>query len=132
MKFRAIQTKQNTLDYNRDLVVAYLSRNKSGTRYEVEIRKPRATDSDPMRSYYFGGVLETFMEHLGYDKHEKLLFHHQLKLLYFDPQPDEHGFKHVPSVFSKKSKIDTKGKSDFIEWVRRLAAKEGCYIEDPN
>lgn len=137
MKFRA-RKEGKRLEYNRDLISKYLERWKEGDIFICEIRRPQKTESDPLRKYYFGGVLTTFMNHLGYDKDEKLFFHHQLKEMYFDPQPDKYGFKHTPSVFSKNSELpitgeatDDESKRNFIEFVKRLAAREGCYIEDP-
>ena len=129
MNFRA-RKENGRLQYNRDLVGTYLSRFKDGTVFKVEIKRPQKTQSDPMRKYYFGAVLPTFMKEIGYEPHEKLEFHHQLKMLFFDPQPDEYGFKRTPTVFSKKSKIPVPKKKEFIEWVKRVAAKQGVYIPD--
>lgn len=130
MKFRARKEK-GRLVYQKELVSAYLSRFKEDTVFQVEIKRPGRTRSDPLRHYYFGAVLPTLMNHLGYDKEEKLDFHTQLKMLYFDPQPDEKGFRRIPTVFSDKSKVEVPEKVKFVEWVKRLAAREGCYIEDP-
>uniref|UniRef100_A0A6M3Y0C0 Uncharacterized protein n=1 Tax=viral metagenome TaxID=1070528 RepID=A0A6M3Y0C0_9ZZZZ len=127
MKFRA-RKEGNRLEYNRELVAVYLSRFKTGTVFKCEIKRPQRTESQPLRAYYFGKVLPDFMDHLGYEKEDKLEFHMQLKMLYFDPQPDKHGFKITPTVFSKQSKVPVDKKVEFVEWVKRLAAREGCYI----
>ena len=72
------------------------------------------------------------MEGAFYEPHEKKAFHEQLKELYFDPEPDEHGFRHVPNVFHKKKGLSTKKQIKFVDWVIRLASKQKIYIPDPN
>ena len=131
MKFRA-RKEGRKLVYNYELVAKYLERWPENTVFKCEIVRPQKTESDPMRRYYFAVVLPLFMDHIGYDRDEKDLFHYQLKMLYFDPQPDEFGFVHVPTVFSKKSKLPVSDKHKFVEWVRRKGAEAGVYIPDPN
>jgi hypothetical protein len=73
-----------------------------------------------------------FMEHLGYDPDEEMLFHRQLKIVYFQIKPDTKGiYRHVPHVFSNDSEIPVPKKKKFVDWVIRKAAQEGVYIEDP-
>ena len=130
MKLRALKS-DGKLQVNWERINVYLSRFKDGTIFDVEIVRRQKTKSDPMRKYYFGVVLPAFMEHLGYDKDEQELFHRQLKIVYFQIQPDAKGiYRKVPSVFSDQSEIVISEKSKFVEWVVRKAAQEGVYIPD--
>jgi len=131
MKFRARKEKDR-LVYQKELVQAYLSRFKEGDVFKIEIRRPQKIGSDPYRRYYFGVVIKDFMAGLFYEPHEKDMFHEQLKELYFQVKPDEHGFKRIPNVFHKKKGLPSKKQIEFIEWVKRLAAREGIYIPDVN
>ena len=132
MKFRAVKDK-GKLNINWERIEVYLSRFKDGTAFDLEIVNRQRTKSDPQRKYYFGVVLPAFMEHLGYEKDEQDLFHRQLKIKYFQINPDAKGiYRKVPSVFSNESEIVIAEKTKFIEWVVRKAAQEGVYIADPN
>ena len=130
MKFRA-RKEQNKLVYQKELVQAYLSRFPENTVFKVDITRPQKS-SDPYRRYYFGVVLKDFMAGIFYEPHEKDMFHEQLKELYFQPEPDEHGFKRVPNVFHKKKGLPIKKQIEFTEWVKRLAAQQDIYISDVN
>lgn len=134
MKFKAIKSS-GKLKINWDRIDAYLSNFKDGTPFEVCITRKQKTRSTPLRNYYYGAVLQPFMEHLGYDKDETENFHRQLKIIYFQVKPDKHGIyrdKEIPSVFSDDSEIPVPEKQKFIAWVIRKAAENGIYIEDPN
>uniref|UniRef100_A0A6M3JS09 Uncharacterized protein n=2 Tax=viral metagenome TaxID=1070528 RepID=A0A6M3JS09_9ZZZZ len=131
MKFRA-RLEKGRLVYQRELVQAYLSRFKEGDVFKCDITRPQKIGSDPLRKYYFASCLPIFMKEIGYEPHEKNMFHEQLKMLYFDPQPDKHGFRRVPSLFRKKAKKPTKEQYEFVEWVKRLAAQQDIYLPDPN
>ena len=145
MKFNARTNSKRQLDVNWDLINTYLSKWKSGTELVVEITRKVSRKSDPMRKYYFSAVLPVFAEGLGYDPDEYLLFHEQLKKVFFTSQPNllkKHGlepvyidkkgvYRNVPHVFADKSVLPVKVKVKFVEWVQRKAAMEGIYIEDP-
>ena len=137
MKFRAMSDNQRKLNLNWDLIFIYVSRWKPETWFDIEIVRKQAKKSDPMRKYYFGAVLPPFMDHLGYERDEDLLFHHLLKVTYFkrthDVYQDKKGmWRNVPSVFSNESDLGVSIKKEFVDWVVRKAAQEGCYIEDPS
>jgi len=128
IKFRA-RKENGRLVYNRELLAIYLNRFKDQTVFKCVIKRPQKSSSNSQRKYYFGSVLPTLMDHLGYDRDDKLSFHNQLKILYFTVEPDKHGFLVAPSVFTKGAKT-TKQAANFINWVQRKAAEYGCYIPD--
>jgi hypothetical protein len=133
MKFTLLSDDNRKLSFNMERINVYASRWKPHTPFEIEITKRQPRKSDPLRSYYFAVVLPAFMEHLGYEKDEELLFHRQLKIVYFNIKPDTKGiYRNVPSVFSNDSDIPVPEKKKFIDWVVRKAAQEGVYIPDPN
>ena len=130
MKFKFILNNKRQIDINFDLVNTYLSKWKPGTPIDVEITRRVARKSDPMRKMYFAAVLPPFADHLGYDPDEYLLFHRQLKIVYFQIQPDAKGiYRKVPHVFSNDSDIPVPDKRKFLDWVLRKAAVEGVYID---
>lgn len=132
MKFKTISNDQRELDINWLHINQYVAKWKPGTAFEVEIVRRTPRKSDPLRKYHFGVVLPIFMEHLGYEPHEDELFHRQLKIVYFRTKTDKKGIhRNVPSVFGERSEIPVPEKIKFVEWVKRQAAKEGCYIPDP-
>ena len=132
MKFRAILNNDRKLDINWESINLYLQRWKPGTPISVEIIRKVSRRSDPLRKYYFAAVLPTFMFHLGYDPEEELLFHRQLKIVFFKIKPDKKGiYRKVPHVFSNDSNIPVPDKKIFVDWVIRKASQEGCYIPDP-
>lgn len=131
MKFQAIK-RSGKLDINWDQVNTYALRWKDGTSFDVEIKRHEAKKSDPMRKYFFGVVLPTLSRHLGYDPHEDLQVHEQLKIRYFKIEPDKRGiYRDVPSVFGDLSDKPISEKNEYVEWVKRIAAQYGCYISDP-
>ena len=130
MKFKARTNEKQQLEVNWDLVNQYLKRWKPGTVLDFEIKRRVAKKSDPMRKMYFAAVLPAFANHLGYDPDEYLLFHRQLKIVYFQVQPDKKGiYRKVPHVFANESELPVPGKKKFVDWVLRKAAQEGCYID---
>ena len=132
MKFQARTNSKREIEIQWDRVNAYLSKWPPETVLDVEIVKRVPRKSDPLRKYYFGGVIKPFMEHLGYEPDELELFHRQLKITYFQIKPDKKGiYRNVPSVFSNESEIHVPTKKKFVDWVIRTAAKEGVYISDP-
>lgn len=132
MKFKAQITDNREIDIRWDLVKTYLSRWKPGTWLDVEIIRHQHKKSNPMRKYYFAGVLPPYMTELGYEKDEDELFHRQLKITYYRIKPDKKGiYRKVPSVFGDKSDIPVSEKKEFVDWVIRKAAADGVYIEDP-
>ena len=130
MKFDATTTKGRKLDLNWDAINAYVSRWRPGTRLEISITRRQQKISDPMRKMYFAAILPVFANGLGYDPDEYLLFHRQLKIVYFQVQSDKKGiYRNVPHVFADESTLPVSEKSKFVEWVLRKAAIEGIYIE---
>ena len=129
MKFKAQKIK-GKIDINWSHLEAYTSRWKDGTTFTVEISREQRKHSSPQRKMYFAGILPEFAKGLGYDPDEYLLFHRQLKIVYFQVQPDKKGiYRNVPHVFADESELPVPEKSKFIEWVLRKAAMEGIYIE---
>lgn len=131
MKFRG-RLENGKLVYQKELVKAYLSRFKENDVFKIDITRPQKRGSNQFRRYYFGVVLKDFMAGLFYEPHEKDMFHEQLKELYFQVKPDKHGFKRIPNVFHKKKGLPAKKQIEYVEWAKRLAAREGIYINDPN
>ena len=136
MKIKAVTNDKCQLDLNWNKINTYLSRWKPGTPIDVEIVRRQKKKSDPMRKYYFAAVLPPFMKELGYEADEEILFHHQLKVTYFESthgvHQDERGmWRNVPSVFGNDSGMDISLKKAFVDWVIRKAAHYNVYIEDP-
>jgi hypothetical protein len=134
MNFRAIKTA-GKIDINWELINLYIARWKDGTMFDVEVVRRQKRKSDPMRKYYWGAVLQTYMKELGYERDEDELFHKQLKIVYFRIKPDNKGIyrdKDIPSVFSNDSELTVSIKKEFMDWVIRKAAQDGVYIPDPN
>ena len=130
MKFRAKTNDKRKLDVNWNHVDAYLSKWKPGTLLDVEIIRHSEKRSDPMRKMYFAAVLPEFAKYLGYDPDEYLLLHRQLKIVYFQIEPDEKGVhRKVPHVFANESDLKVPDKVKFFDWVLRKSAMEGCYID---
>ena len=133
MKFKAISNEKRELELNWKHINLYCSRWKPDTSFEVEIVRRVARRSDPLRRYYFGAVIKPLMKELGYEPHELDRFHEQLKIKYFNLKPDERGiYRNVPSVFSDESELPVPDKKEFTDWVVRIAAKYGVYIDDPS
>ena len=146
MKFRARTSDKRKLETRWDLIDIYVSRWKPGTLLNIDITRKQSKKSDPLRKYYFAAVLPPYMKELGYEPSEEIFFHHQLKITYFKKQPnyldkdgnsiikqDEKGiWRNVPSVFGNKSDIDVSIKKEYVDWVVRKAAYDGCIIDDPN
>ena len=129
MIFKAQKIK-GKIDINWSHLEAYTSRWKDGTTFTVEISREQRKHSSPQRKMYFAGILPEFAKGLGYDPDEYLLFHRQLKIVYFQVQQDKKGiYRNVPHVFADESELPVPEKSKFIEWVLRKAAMEGIYIE---
>jgi len=127
--FKAQKIK-GKIDINWSHLEAYASRWKDGTTFTVEITREQRKHSSPQRKMYFAGILPEFAKGLGYDPDEYLLFHRQLKIVYFQVQQDKKGiYRNVPHVFADESELPVPEKSKFIEWVLRKAAMEGIYIE---
>ena len=134
MKFRIKSNKERRIPINMELVAQYTGRYTPGTEFEVELVRRNNRRIDPMRKWYFAAVLPPFMEHLGYEPEETLDFHKQLKIVFFQVQPDAKGMhrhKDIPSVFSDGSELEIEQKKAFLDWVIRKAAQEGVYIDDP-
>ena len=132
MKFQAKSGKNRKLIVNWEHINIYVSRYLPNTPFDVEVVRRQPKKSDPMRKYYFAAVLPEFMKHLGYEPEEEMLFHRQLKIVYFKIKPDKKGiYRNVPSVFSNESAIPVSEKKEFVDWVVRKAGEEGVYIHEP-
>lgn len=126
------QNRQGKLAYPKQLDT-WVATHKDGTRYWLELKKKVKRRSPAMRGYYFGVVLPTLMESMGYEKDEKMMLHDYLKARYFGIKPDKRGiYRNLPSVFSNRPDVDVKGKKEFIEWIQRKAAEYGIYVPSPN
>jgi len=135
MKFRGRTTKKRELETDWDVINTYLSRFKSGTLLEIDIKKLEKTNSDPMRAYYYSQILPPFLEATGYERYENEIVHHNLKGIYFENHKnpewrtykDDRGiWRNVPHVFSKKSPIPIDIKKDFIGFVERIGVSYGA------
>jgi len=123
---------RHQIDLPRGDIDAYVSTFDSCTWFEVIVRKYRPKTSNPLRKYYFGFVLPPWMKEIGYDPDELKLVHEQLKIRYFNSEPDKRGiYRDVPSVFSDESELDVSEKYDFVEWAIRKAAIDGVVIKNP-
>jgi hypothetical protein len=129
MKFRCQKIK-GKIDINWDHLNIYASKWQDGTWFDLEIIRHQNKKSDPQRKMYFAAILPEFAKGLGYDPDEYLLFHRQLKIVYFQVEPDKKGiYRNVPHVFANESELVVSEKSKFIEWVLRKSAMEGIYID---
>lgn len=146
MKFKLVSDEKRRIYLNMDAINTYVARYKANTPFEFEITRRVKTKSDPMRKYYFGQVITPFAEEVGYEKNEILMFHEQLKARYFEyyyklldklglphVEKDKYGiYRNVPHVFADESPIPVNEKAKFLEWVIRVAARDGVYIETAN
>jgi hypothetical protein len=129
MKFRC-QKITGKIDINWDHLNIYASKWKDGTWFDLEIIRHQKKKSDPQRKMYFAAILPEFAKGLGYDPDEYLLFHRQLKIVYFQVEPDKKGiYRNVPHVFANESELVVPERTKFIEWVLRKSAMEGIYID---
>ena len=139
MKFQTVSDKDRKITFDVGRINLYVQRYKPFTPFDFELTRKQPRKSDPMRKYYFAVVLPPFMEELGYEPDEELFFHQQLKITYFQHDPeydikqDKRGiWRNVPSVFGKDSDMPVSTKKQFVDWVVRKAAEAGVYIPDPN
>jgi len=130
LKFKIITDENRRVAFNMAAIDAYTAKWKPGTPLDVEIVR-RNVPKDPIRAYYYAAVLKPYADHLGYDAGEETyLLHRQLKIVYYNVQPDKKGvYKNVPHLFRNESTKRNKEKQQFIEWVIRKAAHDGVYIE---
>ena len=145
MKFKALSNNERKLDLNWRNINIYTSKWKPGTSFEVDIVKRQPKKSDPLRKYFFAEVLPKFGNHSGYEVDEYGRFYFQLKIVYFEAQPEllerfglkpvykdkKNVYRNVPSVFSNDSKLPVSEKKKFVDWVIRKGSMDGAYIEDP-
>jgi hypothetical protein len=113
-----------------------------GKALKITVAEHRSSRSDQQNAYLWR-CYEIFGNHLGYDKDE---MHVVLLERYFGtvekkvPRSKNHpdGIKHVPR---RTTTHDENGKRDVLAWdafadyvafVQRLAARNGCFIPDPN
>ncbi len=139
-----LSDENRKLPLSMDSVNAYCSRWKPHTAFEVSIVRRTPRVSSPMRAYYFAEVIAKLGEELGYDIEEIELLHRQLKITYFKlkgpllekyklPEMIEdkhHIWRNVPAVFGNDSEIPVLEKVKFLDWVIRIAGKEGVIIKE--
>ncbi len=137
MQFKATSDEKRKLDLDWERVNIYISRYKPGTSFDVEITRRQVTRKDPMKIDYFARIVPPFMKALGYEKHETLIFHRQLKIRYYEHDPEHEVYKdkrgiwrNVPHVFREESKMPVSKRQEFVDWVLRRAAFENVYIAD--
>lgn len=135
MKFPTNSNANRQLPLNMDSINAYASRWKPFTHFMVEItRIDTRKATDPQRGYYFSIVLPALMNGCGYDPEEANMVHRQLKIIFFNVQPDKRGIyrdKDIPSVFGDSSDIGMQRRVKFIDWVIRKASEYGEYVAPP-
>ena len=132
MKFKLVSDEKREIHPNWEHVKIYVSRYKPHTSFDLEVVRRVARRSDPLRKYYFSAVLPEISRKSGYESHEDLQVHEYLKARYFKIEPDSRGIlRDVPSVFSNESKLKVPEKKKFVDYVIRMAALSGIYIEDP-
>jgi hypothetical protein len=133
MKAKLKSNVDRKLNLNMVAIEAYVSRWKPHSTFRFELtRIDDRTATSPQRGYYYSAILPALMKGCGYDPEESKTVHRQLKIIFFNVQPDDHGIyrdKDIPSVFSLKSDIGPKKRGDFIDWVLRKAAENGEYVE---
>lgn len=123
-------------------IAKFLLAMSPGKALKITAVEHRATRSDEQNNYLWKAY-EIFGNHLGYDKDE---MHIVLLERYFGtvekrvPRSENfpNGIKKVPR---RTTTHDENGKRDVLAWdafsdyvafVQRLAAKQGCFIPDPD
>lgn len=143
MKFKLTSDGSRQVSINVDRINAYCSRWKPGTVFDLEVVRRSPKRSDPQRAMYFAAILPEFAKGIGHDPEEYLDFHRDLKIIYFEHQPQlllkykmqplveykPGRYRNVPSVFSLESPLPVAEKAKFISWALRKAGQEGIYIE---
>lgn len=133
MKAKLKSNADRKLSINMVVIDAYIARWKPHSTFRFELtRIDDKVASDPQRGFYYAAILPALMKGCGYDPEEANTVHRQLKIIFFNVQPDEHGIyrnKDIPSVFSLKSDIGAQKRSAFIDWVLRKAAENGEYVD---
>lgn len=94
-----------------------------GQRVKVMLSKHRPRRSLKANAYYWGVVIPTLADHLGYDTDE---MHEALKIKLLATHTDDP----LPTVRSSAS-LDTKEFAEYIDNCIRLAAELGCEISEP-
>ena len=96
-----------------------------GQKVEIVVRKRKSKRSLEQNAAYWGIVVESLADHLGYDKDT---MHHALKEK-FASRRDDRGLLIVEST----AKMDTKRFNKYYEDIQRWAAEFLCFrIPDPN
>ena len=134
MNFFAVTDSNRKLQVNWDRVNAYVAQWPPGTALDFSLTRRKKKRSEPMRKYYFGVVLPTLLDTLGYERDEAEQVHMMLKCRYFNVQPDKRGvyrLKDIPAVFADDSPLDVTIKKAFTEWVIRKCSEYGGYVPDP-
>lgn len=99
-----------------------------GAKVEATFKVYRPTRSNAQNRFWWGVIVPTIAEHLGYhndEMHEAL----KVKFLALDPEPNEHGLMRVRGT----STLNTKEFTDLIENVVTWAGAEfGINIPMPD
>jgi hypothetical protein len=81
--------------------------------------------------YYFGVVIESLLEPMGYRKDEKEKVHQIMKYMFLRTI-DDNGYEYVPTL-SEITKVDTVKMGEYMEQIKMFAAQElNTYIPDAN
>ncbi len=100
-----------------------LCRALEGKRITVTLSPYRKPRSLPQNSYYWGVVLATFAEHLGYLPDE---LHRAMAGKFLVKNPGE-----KIEVTKSTTELSTVEFNEYIEKIMQLAAEDGCVIPDP-
>ena len=100
-----------------------------GQRVTIEVKKFRKKRTLPQMKYYFGVVIESLLEPMGYRKDEKEKVHQIMKYMFLRTI-DDNGYEYVPTL-SEITKVDTVKMGDYLEQIKMFAAQElNTYIPD--
>jgi hypothetical protein len=95
-----------------------------GKRVVVQIGKQVNKRSLPQNSFYFGIVLKTLGDHVGYTTDE---MHDLMKFKFLCVDPDA-----TLKKWKSTTKLSTIEFNEYLEKISQFAAELGCYIPDPN
>jgi len=95
-----------------------------GKRVSLQLGKQVNKRSNPQNAYYWGCVLKTLGDHLGYTSDE---LHDVMKFKFLCVDRDAE----VPR-FRSTTSLSTLEFNEYLERIAQFAAELGCYIPEPN
>lgn len=126
MKFGCI-IENNRLKINRANDFAEYCKSLIGKDLILELRERSKKRSEQQNSYYWGVVVKTLSDELGYETDE---IHELLKQMFINPI-----FKEIKGIEfeirKSTTKLSTKEFKEYIEKIQRWASQEEIYIPDP-